>query len=51
VTGVGQLLSVADGTAVELVRTALGELIPEYAAARPAPKADRKTGPAAMIPN
>jgi FlaA1/EpsC-like NDP-sugar epimerase len=51
VTGVGQLLSVSDGTAVELVRTALGELIPEYAAARPAPKTDRKTGPAAMIPN
>jgi FlaA1/EpsC-like NDP-sugar epimerase len=52
VAGIDSLLALANGTAMDLVRSALGELVPEYRNARPpSAKADgRKTGPSA-IPN
>jgi hypothetical protein len=61
-SGVGTLLELACGTDAEQIRTALGDLVPEYRSARPARPStkaiDRATGeraaaadhPAALAP-
>jgi FlaA1/EpsC-like NDP-sugar epimerase len=46
VRGVESLLALADSGAPDRVRTVLGDIVPEYSAARPAPKHDAEREPA-----